>query len=159
MRRFWKIVRFPGRGAYTAEKFAFCRAFFRLRPRSIPVIAMRPLVGSRTPRIILMVVVFPAPLGPSRPRISCVPSSKESPSTATSFPYCFERFATARIGEDIEYRVQNTEHGTQGLVACVPYSASCVLRSRFRDIPRGRKCQGARCRRGTSRHRQDRDRG
>src|SRR5512140_672987 len=41
-----------------------------------------PELGSRTPRIMLMVVVFPAPLGPRRPTISFRPTSNEMPSTA-----------------------------------------------------------------------------
>ena len=38
--------------------------------RSTPSITIRPAVGSSTPRIMLMVVVLPAPFGPSSPTIS-----------------------------------------------------------------------------------------
>ena len=41
--------------------------------------------GSR-PAIIETVVVFPAPLGPSRPTVSPLPTRKLTPSTATTFP-------------------------------------------------------------------------
>ena len=47
---------------------------------------MAPEVGSRTPRIMLMVVVFPAPFGPSKPTISLRFTSNETPSTATVSP-------------------------------------------------------------------------
>src|ERR1019366_2624269 len=57
---------------------------------------MVPEVGSRTLRIILMVVVFPAPLGPSRPTISLRRTVNETASTATISPYTLRRSATAR---------------------------------------------------------------
>ena len=38
--------------------------------RSTPSMRIEPAVGSSTPRIMLMVVVLPAPFGPSRPTIS-----------------------------------------------------------------------------------------
>ena len=47
---------------------------------------MVPEVGSSTPRIMLMVVVLPAPFGPSSPTISFVPTSNEMRSTATVAP-------------------------------------------------------------------------
>ena len=55
---------------------------------------MVPEVGSRTPRIMLMVVVLPAPLGPSSPTISLRFTSNETPSTATVAPYCLRRSTT-----------------------------------------------------------------
>ncbi len=47
---------------------------------------MEPASGISTPRIMLMVVVLPAPLGPTRPTISPRPTLKEIPSTATAPP-------------------------------------------------------------------------
>jgi hypothetical protein len=47
---------------------------------------MVPAVGSSTPRIMLMVVVFPAPFGPSSPTISPRATSNDTPSTATVAP-------------------------------------------------------------------------
>src|SRR5213593_21010 len=60
----------------------------------MPSIRMEPDVGSRTLSTILMVVVFPAPLGPSKPTISLRSTSNEIPSTAIVFPYFFDRFST-----------------------------------------------------------------
>ena len=47
---------------------------------------MLPDVGSSTPRIMLIVVVFPAPFGPSSPTVSRGSITKEIPSTATVVP-------------------------------------------------------------------------
>src|ERR1035438_7703181 len=57
---------------------------------------MVPEVGSRTLRIILIVVVLPAPLGPSRPTISLRRTVNETASTATVSRYTLRRSATAR---------------------------------------------------------------
>src|SRR5262245_38298962 len=62
----------------------------------MPSIRIEPLVGARTPRIMLIVVVLPAPFGPSRPTISFRATSNEMPSTAVVPPYCFVTFSTAR---------------------------------------------------------------
>src|SRR5215831_2309623 len=62
----------------------------------MPSISMRPAVGSSTPRIILIVVVLPAPFGPRRPTISLRPTSNEILSTATVEPYVFESSETCR---------------------------------------------------------------
>jgi hypothetical protein len=48
--------------------------------------AMRPVSAASTPRIILIVVVLPAPFGPSRPTISLRRTAKEMPSTACEGP-------------------------------------------------------------------------
>ena len=45
-----------------------------------------PALGSRTPSSMLMVVVLPAPFGPSKPTISFRRTSNETPSTATTWP-------------------------------------------------------------------------
>src|SRR3954466_4324328 len=58
---------------------------------------MRPLLGSSTPRIMLMVVVLPAPLGPSSPTISPGAIENDRPSTASVPPYALRRFETSRI--------------------------------------------------------------
>ena len=46
----------------------------------------------------LIVVVLPAPLGPSRPTISPGDTWNETPSTAFSVPKDFARRSTARTG-------------------------------------------------------------
>src|SRR5262249_61071612 len=48
--------------------------------------AMVPADGAIKPPSILRVVVFPAPLGPSRPKTSPPATSKETSSTATRSP-------------------------------------------------------------------------
>ncbi len=45
-----------------------------------------PASGASTPKIMLIVVVFPAPFGPSSPTISFRATSNEIPSTATVSP-------------------------------------------------------------------------
>ncbi len=45
-----------------------------------------PLVGWRIPAIIRIVVVLPAPLGPSSPNSSPRDTSREIPSTAVNLP-------------------------------------------------------------------------
>ena len=57
----------------------------RLRCRSPPTITA-PLVGRRMPAIIRIVVVFPAPLGPSKPNSSPRGTSRSMPSTAVNLP-------------------------------------------------------------------------
>jgi hypothetical protein len=54
---------------------------------SMPSISTLPLVADRTPSTMLMVVVLPAPLGPSRPRISPLFTVKETSSRAVTLPY------------------------------------------------------------------------
>jgi hypothetical protein len=54
--------------------------------RSVPAIAMRPRDGRITPHAIAIVVVLPAPLGPSRPKNSPVWISTSSSPTATCAP-------------------------------------------------------------------------
>src|ERR1043166_6716602 len=50
-----------------------------------------------TPRIMLMVVVLPAPLGPTRPTISPGQTWKVIPSTARTSAYVLQRPSTDRI--------------------------------------------------------------
>ena len=93
-RRFSATVRFPGTGAYAAAKLVCASASHRLVTISCLPIRIVPAVGSRTPRIMLMLVVLPAPFGPSRPTISPALTSKETSSTATRSPYSFRMPAT-----------------------------------------------------------------
>ena len=53
---------------------------------SCPMTETRPAVGFRSPQMQLMQVVLPAPLGPSRPKISPGWAVKERSSTATTLP-------------------------------------------------------------------------
>src|SRR5271157_2604778 len=61
---------------------------------STPAIQIFPEAGASTPRIILMVVVLPAPFGPKSPTISLRPTSNEMPSTASISPYVLDSCVT-----------------------------------------------------------------
>ena len=54
---------------------------------SAPKISTWPDSGVSRPEIIEMVVVLPAPFGPSKPKISPAATSNETPSTALVLPY------------------------------------------------------------------------
>ena len=62
--------------------------------RDEPATLADPLVGGMYPVRIRIVVVFPAPLGPRKPRISPLGTSNEMSSTAVMRPYCFVRCST-----------------------------------------------------------------
>src|SRR5436309_4701068 len=61
---------------------------------SAPATSAVPAVGLRSPHSMRMVVVFPEPLGPRMPKISRVPMSKVTPSTALTAPKCLTRPST-----------------------------------------------------------------
>ena len=84
----------------------------------------RPAVGSRTPRIMLIVVVLPAPFGPRRPTISPGETEKETPSTARSLPNDLARRSTERT------------LGGGGFIGR-PYP---IGRPRRQAAPKGRRC-------------------
>src|ERR1700722_1202142 len=77
-----------------------CLTSMGSRATSIPMMEVEPAVGTmkvvRTP----MVVVFPAPLGPRRPKISPRDTSKLTPSTALvlDLVYCLMRLVTVIAG-------------------------------------------------------------
>src|SRR5512136_2544337 len=56
-----------------------------------------PDVGGKMPVSMEMVVVLPAPLGPSRPKTSPSWTEKLMPLTASWPPYFLTRFSTSRI--------------------------------------------------------------
>src|SRR6185295_4727876 len=62
---------------------------------------MEPAVGVTTPSSIWIVVVFPAPFGPSKPRISPGLMSNEISLTAMDSPNRFTRCWTRRTGVDM----------------------------------------------------------
>ncbi len=62
--------------------------FFSFRT-SKPFILILPPDGSRSPHIIFIRVVLPAPLGPRRPKISPLFTSNVTESTALNFPNIF----------------------------------------------------------------------
>src|SRR5215472_10387187 len=80
--------------------FCFCVGF---RPSSSIV----PLVGFSSVVSILMVVVFPAPFGPRKAKISPCFTSKEMPFTAVNSPNVFTRLS-ARIMKTVPC-IDNTE--------------------------------------------------
>src|SRR3984957_664021 len=95
-RKFCSTVRLPGSGAYTAAKLVQDKALVRSAARSTPSIWICPALGSSTPRIMLIVVVLPAPFGPSRPTISPGATWKLTPFTARTSPNDFSRRSTLR---------------------------------------------------------------
>ena len=58
---------------------------------------MLPEVGRLSPSIISSVVVLPAPLGPTTPKVSPRWTEKEMSSTAVRLPYLFVRFRTSML--------------------------------------------------------------
>ena len=62
-----------------------------------PQMVASPVVGVYKVDSMEMVVVFPAPLGPSRLKISPSLISKEIPLTAVKSPYFFTRLLTSNI--------------------------------------------------------------
>ena len=64
---------------------------------------MLPLVGPMTSKSISIVVVLPAPFGPSKPNISPVFSSKEILSTAVKSPNFLVRFLTSKTLFNIKH--------------------------------------------------------
>src|SRR6476661_6458216 len=69
-------------------------SFFQRRPST----STSPASGSVSPSQISIVVVFPAPLGPSSPKHSPRATARSRPSTATTSPYAFRRPATRSAG-------------------------------------------------------------
>src|ERR1700722_16426606 len=66
---------------------------------SIPLISTLPVVAASTPSTMLMVVVLPAPLGPSRPTISPRPTVNDTSSSATTLPYTLWSRLTRSAGQ------------------------------------------------------------
>src|SRR3989344_1067718 len=80
----------------------------RFSASGLPKTVIDPDVGSRIPRIIEIVEVFPAPFGPKSPRISPGAMENEMSRTASSPSYVFVKFFTSRIFSLI--RVTFTKH-------------------------------------------------
>src|SRR5262245_7603715 len=68
------------------------------RVQSTPAMRARPLVGRSWPTRMRIVVVLPAPLGPTKPRIWPRPSSSDRPSRAGKSPYCLVSRSRTRTG-------------------------------------------------------------
>src|SRR6266852_689779 len=75
----------------------------RLLTRSRPRIWIRPAVGASNPVSILMVVDFPAPLGPRKPKNWPDATLRFTSSTATSSPKRRVRFSVEIVGESIKF--------------------------------------------------------
>ena len=84
------------------------QAALRSVASGIPSMRITPSVGSSTPRIMLIVVVLPAPFGPSSPTISPAPTSNETLSTATVPRYCFRNPFT-ESGFTCDHSLQKNE--------------------------------------------------
>lgn len=87
--------------------------------------------------MILKVVVFPAPLGPSRANISPVPTPKDTLSTTVFPPNAFEMPRTRSESCDAETAFASTS--TSGAAAMITAGACIALFQRFRMLrsPRG----------------------
>src|SRR5512140_2680956 len=70
------------------------------RATSKPLTVARPSVGASSPQRIRMVVDFPAPLGPRKPKISPAATSSDTWSTATKSPKRFTRPLVMTVGSD-----------------------------------------------------------
>src|SRR6266481_5289069 len=93
------------------------RTSFCCRAGSKPFNSSEPLVGARSVVSILIVVVFPAPLGPRNAKISPLGTSKEISSTAVKSPNRLTRFCT-RIKAHLHERSRHTKRFS--LVGQVP---------------------------------------
>src|SRR6185369_11101014 len=72
-------------------------AFSKSRRTSWPQMTTRPLVGLMRPTSMRMVVVFPAPFGPRKPKTSPSPIWKETSSTIVRSPMIFVRWSASRV--------------------------------------------------------------
>src|SRR5689334_9581613 len=103
-------------------------------PQRCPSTVTSPASGVLRPSQISMVVVLPAPFGPSKPKHSPRRISRSSPSTATTSPYVFRRLriwsATPSDGE-----VMKGNHNPRG----TPSDPS----PRYRSLVSGRLRPGA----------------
>src|SRR5262245_32607960 len=96
-----------------------CLALIGWSARLSPPISIVPAVGCRIPAIILIVVVFPAPLGPRTPKSSPRDTSSVTSSTAVNEPERLVRWVSRIIrrksGSRLHRgRVQNGQLGTPG---------------------------------------------
>src|SRR5438094_4877688 len=71
---------------------------------SCPHTVTPPELGGMKPVIMRMVVDLPAPFGPRKPSTSPLPTSKETPSTASFAPKDLLRFSTLIIRKQISSR-------------------------------------------------------
>src|SRR5262245_28723471 len=70
----------------------------------MPATVARPAVGRNSVARTRTVVVFPAPLGPRKPKTSPAPTSNDTPSNAIRSPKRFERDSATIAGSAICWR-------------------------------------------------------
>src|SRR2546427_5533852 len=80
-------------------------------PQRLPSTSTSPEVGSSSPSRISTVVVLPAPLGPSSPKVSPRAISRSSPLTASTVPL------------RLLYRFRRSRHWTAGVCFALPATA------------------------------------
>src|SRR4029434_10173137 len=97
--------------------------------RSCPQIRIWPAVGGRIPAIVLSVVVLPAPLGPTSPRISPGWTSNDRFETASNPSYCLHSPSTESIGTSTaaEYRTALRYHAPMRGARVFPLAAVVSL--------------------------------
>src|SRR5690348_1265716 len=94
---------------------------------SCPAIVTVPLDGAMIPARHRKVVVFPAPFGPTSPRISPAPTWKLTPRTAAKSPYSFVSASTeimSRRGRESRRALCADAH--DGVVAHVHLAVSAL---------------------------------
>src|SRR5580693_2896831 len=79
------------------------RTVSRSRTTSYPATLAVPEVGSARVHRILMVVDFPAPFGPRKPKVSPAATSKSMPLTASISPYFLVSLLTEMAGVTLAY--------------------------------------------------------
>src|SRR5688500_13385170 len=117
---------------------AFAAAPFRRR--SCPATRIVPLVGVMIPHSARSVVVFPAPLGPTRPSTSPAFTTKESPATALTAPYSLVRSRTSMAGAAVGDSFTGQPYG----LGCPASTVINVIKQRHRELPMFERTPSAR---------------
>ena len=134
----------------TTPSRATCR--FRSSQGTRPSTVQVPQSGRRMPLRILMVVLFPAPLGPMKASISPASTEKEMPSTACTslilgrriarrlplmpFSFCLTRKALVRFSDSITFMSSNPPvnfscKNCENCKTCIKKEPLCHIRFRY----------------------------
>ena len=91
-----------------------------------PSTTTRPSSASSSPATIEMTVVFPAPFGPSRPKVSDGWMWRSTPSTATRSPNAFLRPVASTTAASVEVVVETVGAGGMGRILSWPVLAPFI---------------------------------
>src|SRR6266542_6212197 len=102
---------------------------------------MAPDVGESTPRIMLIVVVLPAPFGPRSPTTSPGATWNKIPSTAETAPYDLRRSSTSRMGGRPPVAPSNrlALSGLRAILGHRPHALLRVVQAYARHAPNRRR--------------------